>query len=675
MATIFRVKRSETAGNPSTLAQGELAYSALADNGSNGGDRLYIGMGTESGGNAANHIVVGGKFFTDMLDHTAGTLTANSALIVDADGKIDVFNVDNLTLDGNTLSSTDTNGNIVLDPNGSGVVSVSNAKISDLADPTLAQDAVTFSFLESYVASGGAGAEATQDVVGDMVTGNTENGISVVYDDTLGKLNFDVADFTITADGDMSGSVTITDLASGTLTLTLDDVNANVGSFGSATAIPTFTVNSKGLVTAAGEVSVATTLTLAADSGSGDGVDLLTDTLSIVGGEGIDTSIAGDIVTITGEDASAINKGVASFDATDFTVTAGNVVVNTITVGTSELNAGETTASLAGLQSLAVDNVTIDGNTISTTNTNGDLLLAPNGTGQVNVNGAVLTGLGTPTQSTDAVTKEYADALATGLDAKESVRAATTAAITLANTQTVDGVALADGDRVLVKDQADASTNGIYTVVDGAAWTRATDFDEPYEVSANVYAFVEEGTVNGDNGFVLVTDDPITLGTSDLTFVQFSGAGQVVAGAGLTKTGNQIDIVATDGIVANADSIALNSGVAGAGLTFTSGVVDVVGTANRISVAADSIDIAATYVGQTSINTLGTVTTGTWQGDVVSVTYGGTGVSNPAARSILIGNGTSAMTVLAGSDTDASFLKQDATGNPVWTNEIDGGTY
>jgi hypothetical protein len=93
MASIIRIKRSSVTGNPATLGVGELAYSALTDNGSNGGDRLYIGMGTETAGNAANHFVVGGKYFTDMLDHTPGTLTASSAIVLDASSKINNLNV------------------------------------------------------------------------------------------------------------------------------------------------------------------------------------------------------------------------------------------------------------------------------------------------------------------------------------------------------------------------------------------------------------------------------------------------------------------------------------------------------------------------------------------------------------------------------------------------------
>ena len=122
MASIIRIKRSATNGNPATLGAGELAYSALSGTISNGGDRLYIGFGTETAGNAANRFVIGGKYFTDMMDHATGTLTASSAVLVDSSSKIDVWNVDNLTLDGNTISSTNSNGNILIDPNGTGYV-------------------------------------------------------------------------------------------------------------------------------------------------------------------------------------------------------------------------------------------------------------------------------------------------------------------------------------------------------------------------------------------------------------------------------------------------------------------------------------------------------------------------------------------------------------------------
>ena len=124
MASIIRIKRSNSSSAPSILGNGELAYSAGSGTQANGGERLYIGFGTEIAGSAPQFII-GGKYFTDLLDHTHGTLTANSALIVDGDKKLDNLKVDNLDLNGNTISSTDTNGNIVLAPNGSGHVLVS----------------------------------------------------------------------------------------------------------------------------------------------------------------------------------------------------------------------------------------------------------------------------------------------------------------------------------------------------------------------------------------------------------------------------------------------------------------------------------------------------------------------------------------------------------------------
>lgn len=151
--SIIRIKRSGTNGSPTSLAQGEMAYSFLGGTEINGGDRLYIGTGTETGGAAANIEVIGGKYFTAMLDHTPGMLTASSALIVDANSKIDNLNVDNININGNTISSTDINGNIVLDPNGTGTVDVSGAKIRNLATPTANTDAANKAYVDTEIAA------------------------------------------------------------------------------------------------------------------------------------------------------------------------------------------------------------------------------------------------------------------------------------------------------------------------------------------------------------------------------------------------------------------------------------------------------------------------------------------------------------------------------------------
>jgi hypothetical protein len=160
-----------------------------------------------------------------------------------------------------------------------------------------------------------------------------------------------------------------------------------------------------------------------------------------------------------------------------------------------------------------------------------------------------ITGLGTPTDATDAATKSYVDSAAQGIDWKASVRAATTANVTLAsdleNGDVLDGVTLATGDRVLVKDQSTGSENGIYVVKASGAPDRSTDADSGAEVTANFAVFVEQGTVNADQGYTLTNNGAITVGTTALTFTQFTGLGQIVAGTGLDKTGNTLDIDST----------------------------------------------------------------------------------------------------------------------------------
>lgn len=760
MASIVRIKRSEVSGNPSTLGQGELAYSALTDNGVNGGDRLYVGMGTETAGNAVNHVVVGGKYFTDKLDHNPGTLTANSAIIVGTDSKIDNLKVDNLDIDGNTISSTNANGNIALEPNGSGSVVLDgqswpqtsgttgqylktdgsgqtawsslppsdftiagdtgtdlfstggtlNFIGTDPIDTAVTNDTVTISIKDASNTTKGAASfnnidfsvtagavsinsEAIQDIVGAMVSTNTETGIAVTYDDTNGKLDFAVNNPVITISGDADGTATMTNLGNTTIAVTLDTVNSNVGTFGSASSVPVVTVNAKGLVTAVSTAGISTSFTIAADTGTPD-VFNNGETLSIVGGEGIDTSVSAstNTITISAENASDTNKGVATFNTANFAVTSGDVIIkdagvtnaklvnSSVTLGTSNVALGGTITSLAGLTEVQVDNININGNSVTATDVNGSVVLVPNGTGVVDVTDSRITGVATPVNATDAANKSYVDNAITGLSFKESVNlfANTNIALTgSTSTLVIDGHSALDqtdnGYRVLLTAQTTGSQNGIYVYADnGTTYTlsRSADADAYTELDG-ASVFVVEGSVYAQTGWVQ-TNHYLT-DFSGQTWVQFSGSGAYVAGEGLTLTGTTFNVGAGNGVTVTANAVSLSASVAGAGLTHAAGVINAVGTANRISVGADAIDIASTYAGQTSITTLGTISTGTWSANTIAANKGGTGLTSYTTGDILYSNATNSLAKLS-IGTSGKVLQVNGSGVPVWS-DIDGGTY
>lgn len=245
-------------------------------------------------------------------------------------------------------------------------------------------------------------------------------------------------------------------------------------------------------------------------------------------------------------------------------------------------------------------------------------------TSPVLMNGQVLRNLADPSQAQDAATKAYVDATASGLDVKASVRFASTGNIAVtynatggtsgrgqitAAPTTIDGpTSLAVGNRILLKNQTTAAQNGIWVVTTlgtgaNGVWERAVDFDSDVDVTSGAFTFVEEGTTNADSGFVLTTDNPITIGGASgtaLAFAQFSGAGTILAGNGLSKNGNTLAAV---------------------------------GTTNRIAVGAGGIDIDPNYAGQGTITTVGGLTAGSLGTGFtpVGLAQGGTGATTAAA--------------------------------------------
>ena len=186
-----------------------------------------------------------------------------------------------------------------------------------------------------------------------------------------------------------------------------------------------------------------------------------------------------------------------------------------------------------------------------------DQMAAP--TGAVSANSQKITNLADCTADNDAANKGYVDGVAQGLDIKDSCVVVSTSNITLANTQSVDGVSLSADDRVLVAGQSTASENGIYKVVSGGSWTRTDDLATGAD-AAGVFTFIEQGTTNAENGFACTSDKgSAVVGTNNLTFAQFSGAGQLTTGDGLQKSGNTIsaDLKSNGGLVIESSELAV----------------------------------------------------------------------------------------------------------------------
>jgi hypothetical protein len=252
-----------------------------------------------------------------------------------------------------------------------------------------------------------------------------------------------------------------------------------------------------------------------------------------------------DLVTATAADATTASKGIVQL-AGDLggagTAAAAPVIsAGAVTAGKVADALKPSQGAAAGTESLRA--LGTSAATALAGDTRLDQIAAP--TASVALNSQKITGLADPTAAQDAATKAYVDATAQGLDAKQSVRAATTAAGTLAsdfeNGDTIDGVALATGNRILVKDQAAPAENGIYVVNASGAPTRASDLDTWADVPG-AYVFVEEGTTNADSGWVSTADAGGNINSSAMPWAQFSGAGQITAGNALTKTGNTLDV-------------------------------------------------------------------------------------------------------------------------------------
>ena len=470
MATVIQIKRSASTSAPATLKLGELAYTYGTGTQGNLGDRVFIGEGGVDGNGDANNIsVIGGQYFTDMLDHVAGTLTGSGAVIVDSNLAIDTLNIGNsLTAGGELRFNEGTN-------NGTNYIGIRSP------------NAVTTS--QTFVLPDGDGTAG-----------------QFLKTDGSGNLEFDTVNQYINLAGDTG----------------------------------TDTYNTS-------------------------------ETLTFAGTGGMVQTVTDNTVTVTAEALTNANlSGTAG-------ITNANLANPETTLGTSVLTLGSTETDLAGLTSLVVDDLTLNGQSVTTTAGNKDINLSPHGTGTVVVPSGYEDRAGFGDNS--LANKMYVDQVAQGLDTKPSCKLATTANLSASynngsagvgatltsssnGTLTLDSTATNLNDRILVKDQTDATENGIYTLTtlgDGSnPWvlTRATPEDQPAELSGGAFVFVEEGVLNANNGYTFTHTGAPTFGTTDLDVSQFSGAGQITAGAALTKDGNQLDVAVDDSsIEVNTDAL------------------------------------------------------------------------------------------------------------------------
>jgi phage-related tail fiber protein len=695
MANTLRIKRRAAggaAGAPASLQNAELAFNEQ-DN------TLYYGFGTGGSGGSATTVIpiAGSGAFVGMVGAQSidGVKTFLQGIIGSVSGNAGTATA---LATARTINGVSFNGtaNITLTANTTNALTagsfLTGGTFNGSGAATFAVDATNLNTASKIVARDASGNFAAGTITASLF-GNATTATSLATTRS------------IAASGDATWTVNFDGSANATAALTLAASGVTAGSY------RVVTVDAKGRVTA------GTNPTTLAGYGITDAQPLdadLTAIAALAGTSGLLRKTAADTWSLDTASYLTANQNVTvSGDATGSGTTS--IALTLASVGTAGTYTKVTTDAkgrvTAGTTLAATDIPTLTAAKISDFDTQVrlsrlDQMALP--TADVSLNSRKITNLLDPVNPQDAATKNYVDMTVQGLDPKQSVRAATTANIaTLSGTMTIDGIALIAGDRVLVKDQTTQSQNGIYVVAAGA-WTRSLDADAWTELPG-AYVFAESGTTNADMGFVCTAEPGGTINTTAIVFQAFSGAGQISAGNGLTKTGNSIDIVTASAarIVVNADSIDLatigtagtyrsvtvdaygrvSAGtnpttLAGYGITDAQGLdaeltalAGLVSAADRLPYFTGSgtaalatytafartldgaVDAAAarTTLGLGSLALLSSINNGNWSGAALTVSNGGTGATS--LTGYVKGNGTGAMTAAATiPNTDISGL-------------------
>jgi len=677
MTTFFRVKRRSTGspGAPSSLLNGELAYNEV-DN------TLYYGFGISTGQIAASVSAIAGLGASVMLfgaqsvgglkTFTTAPLTSASISGSQNDGTLATtawVTAKNYLTANQTITVTG-------DVTGSGTSALAltlatvnssvgtyfgvtvNAKglITGITPPTTVAG---FGITNAMTNAGGSPSWAAGTHASRPAAGNV--GARYYETDTFGSFYDNGVSWALNMPA-LTGDITTT---AGSLLATLPNIatpgtyfNVTVNAKGQVTAgtNPT-TVAGFGIsnaVTNAGSVSQIQAGTLAARPAAGSSGRIYVATDSGNYGEYYDTgatwvllesAVTGDITIPAGNTVATlpvVNSNVGTY--TKLTVNAkGQVTAASLLSATDIPNI--TTSQVTSLQSF------VNATPLSS-------FAVPSAA--VPMNSQNITGLADPVNPQDAATKNYVDASRSGLNVKSACRVVSTTNVTVSNPATAvfDGVTLSVGDRILLVGQTTASQNGLYNFQGSAsAMTRTADAngtttDGFASVTEGLFTFIPEGTVNAGSGWVLMTSGTITVGTTSLAFTQFSGAGELIAGNGITKSGNTLSAFPKSG--------------------------------GGITIDGTGIYIAATYAGQASLITLGTVTTGVWNGTIIAGTYGGLGANAGAFNgylSMTSGVASASTTIpntsISGLGTMSTQVASSVaiTGGTIDGITLDGGTF
>ena len=613
---------------------------------------------TATGNVAGGNITTGGAMEATGLISSGTTITATGNV---AGGNLTTA----AAMDSATINTT-------------GEATLASAIVSDLTSGRVVlagtagaiEDSANATFDGSTLGITGAiTASTTITATGNVAGGNVTTG-GQVQADNIDSTNAIVGGTTITATGNVVG-----------------------GNLTTAAAMDSATINTTGEATLASAIVSDLTsgrVVLAGTAGAIEDNSNMTFDGSTLGITGAIT--ASTTVTATGNVAGGNITTGGAVEATGL-ISSGTTITATGNVAGGNLTTGGDIDASGDIAGLTITSETFRGSnpTISSTGTNQNIILDPNGTGAVSVESAKITNLATPTADGDAATKAYVDSVAEGLDIKASCVAATTGAlpaVTYDNGTSgvgatltadangalaaIDGVTLVADERVLVQNQAAALQNGIYVVTTvgdaGTAFvlTRATDFDEgsPSGEIPGGFTFIEEGSTNADAGFVCTTNAPITMGSTAINFTQFSGAGGITAGDGLTKTGDTLSVnvddvttaIVGDAVVVktSANLTTPNIGVANGDSFTASGTVSATGniTGGNLTTGGDVTTVTVTasgaIAGSTTITATGNVVGGnlTTANAMDSATINTTGEATLA--SAIVSDLTSGRVVLAG---------------------------